>query len=212
MDDGITQQLREELAKLRQQLEETDLFKDIQALERIIRRRSKGFATVTTSEKPDRQVGPGRQEAITSVAMKDAAESYLRGKTAPVQTKDLFEALESQGITVPGDNPQNNLSAHLSRDSRFVSMGRNGWVLASSLEPQIGDVKLVAKQYVDSLTQETFEALRNDLTHSETIPATIDAEILRAARDFLGRNLIPTEKIEIRRAIAEAVDLRELIG
>jgi hypothetical protein len=212
MSDTITRQLEVELAALRAQLEELDIVKDIQALERIIRR-MKGEAGRAQAAFPvEKSPGSGRQVAATSVVMKEAAERFLRENPGPLQTKDVLDALTSQGIHVPGDSPQNNLSAHLSRDSRFLSLGRDGWVLASTVSPDEHSPKEAGEAYAATLDSEKVNEISNLLDASEDIPSDIDKALLGHARSELGRNLLEVEKRVLRSSFKNAVHMRALLG
>lgn len=212
MNDTITRQLEAELATLRAQLEELDIVKDIQALERIIRRMRGEGSRSPSSSTPDKPASHGRQEASTSVVMKDAAEDFLSGQTGPVQTKEIWDALAAQGIHVPGDNPQNNLSAHMSRDPRFVSLGREGWVLAARVPSDDSRAKAAGDSFATSLPATKIDEINKLLNETDDIPAEMDRALLGFARSELGRNLMESEKRALRSGFKEAMQLRSLIG
>lgn len=56
----------------------------------------------------------------------DRVREVLSEVKKPLKTRDLFNALIARGVHIPGKDPQNNLSAHLSRSIEFAS-GRDGW-------------------------------------------------------------------------------------
>lgn len=56
----------------------------------------------------------------------DRVREVLSEVKKPLKTRDLFNALTAKGVQIPGKDPQNNLSAHLSRSTEFAS-GRDGW-------------------------------------------------------------------------------------
>lgn len=88
--------------------------------------------------RPDeREAAPSRRaRSPERQAVIDAAATFLRGKPYPIPTRTVFEALQATGVYIPGNNPQNNLSAMLSnaRDI-FKSHGREGWTLAENENP-----------------------------------------------------------------------------
>lgn len=211
MDNAVTRQLESELATLKARLEEMEIFKDIQALERVIRRQRGEPQRPTAVQTKERQAGAGRQESSTSIAMKDAAEQILQLSADPITTKDLVDAVVESGIYVPGDNPQNNLSAHLSRDSRFLSLGREGWVLASAVKAQDEAMESISAQYVDRLSENDINVLDQAFSRSDDIPTNVDRNILHEARVALKRNLVESEKSVLRRAVRDAVERRRLI-
>ncbi len=61
--------------------------------------------------------------------MLERAAEFLKGKTEPVRTAEIFEELSERGFAIGGNSPQNNLSAMLSNSPLFVSHGRMGWTL-----------------------------------------------------------------------------------
>jgi DNA-directed RNA polymerase delta subunit len=212
MSDTITRQLEVELAALRAQLEELDIVKDIQALERIIRRMKGEAGRSQTASTTERPTASGRQVAATSVVMKDAAERFLRENPGPLQTKDVLDALSAQGIHVPGDSPQNNLSAHLSRDGRFLSLGRDGWVLASTVALDEQTSKEAGEAFAATVDSEKINEISNLLDASEDIPSEVDKALLSHARSELGRNLLEAEKRVLRSSFKNAVHMRALLG
>lgn len=212
MNDTITRQLEAELAALRAQLEELDIVKDIQALERIIRRMRGEGSRSQSSATSEKSAPQGRQEASTSVAMKNAAERFLSEQSGPIQTKEIWDALAAQGIHVPGDNPQNNLSAHMSRDPRFVSLGREGWVLATSIVADDNRAKEVGESFANSLPSTKVDEINRLLEWADDVPAEMDRALLGFARSEVGRNLMESEKRALRSGFKEAMQLRSLIG
>ncbi|MEH2473000.1 hypothetical protein V1281_005810 [Nitrobacteraceae bacterium AZCC 2161] len=76
---------------------------------------------------------PGRKPSPERVlAMKEAAE-FLKGKNEPVKTADIYAHIESLGIPIGGEDPQNNLSAMLNKAPEFQSHGRAGWTLVGGI-------------------------------------------------------------------------------
>lgn len=75
-------------------------------------------------------------DAPAAKSVADAAYAVLEKAGGAVRTSILYRLLLESGIAVPGKQPINNLSAHLSNDARFVSTAQ-GWMLRSpSLWPQ----------------------------------------------------------------------------
>ncbi|WP_153018931.1 hypothetical protein [Lysobacter capsici] len=77
------------------------------------------------SNSPVHVGGPVRHGEL-GVVIQDLVRKALKEAKKPLKTKELTDALEAMGFAIPGNNPQNNLSAHLSRSEEFVS-GRDGW-------------------------------------------------------------------------------------
>ena len=63
----------------------------------------------------------------------DAIDAILRAER-PMHRQDILARLEEQGVYVGGNSPINSLSAYLSQDARFVSIGRGQWRLADEPE------------------------------------------------------------------------------
>lgn len=73
-----------------------------------------------------RRSSPERQRAL------ELAEEFLGQATAPVKTSEIWNYIIKAGIVIPGENPQNNLSAMLSNSDRFRAHGRAGWTIAGN--------------------------------------------------------------------------------
>ncbi len=52
----------------------------------------------------------------------------------PLHRRQVYERLEEMGMTIPGQDPVNNVGAHLSLDPRFMSVGGGVWDLADPPE------------------------------------------------------------------------------
>lgn len=209
MPDKVTKALLEEIAQLRVELEATDLFKEIQALERIVARREaqNGEAAVTPDVTTSVTRGPFRLAIAAPISViKSRVEKLLEGVKAPVPIKEIYARLEAEGIVVPGDSPQNNLSAHLSRDENFTSWGRSGWTLASSIVPDVEKIADLASKYAADLPSELRQVAEVAIKRDDlTIPAEVDKELLQVARESLGRNLVAPEKHSLRNAFRAAI-------
>lgn len=77
-----------------------------------------------------RKQSPERQRALA------AARMYLIDKTSPTKTLEIYDHLLSQGLTIGGTDPVNNLSAALSHAAGFRSHGKAGWTLGSKESDQ----------------------------------------------------------------------------
>lgn len=161
-------------------------------------------AVTAASEAPRvvrRRVSPER-EKIT-----DAAKDYLRERSEPVPTREIYEYLQMLGIDVPGEVPQNNLSAMLSNSSEFLSQGRSGWLLRAAVDPVDDDIfDDVAETVVADLSSWELNDLQPDLQKGEPIPSAIDARLLGIARARIHRELEPSEKRTLRSAFKRAVE------
>jgi len=81
-----------------------------------------------------RNLSPGRAKAY------ELCKKALQGHTTPVRTRDLYDMIEENGVSLPGG--MNNLSSLLSRHPEtFKGYGRAGWTLkdaGNGAEPDSG--------------------------------------------------------------------------
>lgn len=197
--------LREERRRLTLALEATPEFKRLTAINEAINRVLHAYGA--DADEIPVEVGGGqvrRERSISpepSGTTRDAAYEVLRLKDShgPLPTRDLLRRLQQRGHEVSGTNPANNLSAQLSRDSRFVSFGKSGWDLRQSIT--FDPAKLL--EIVDSCWKELDgfdrESLRRYIDNAHTgLPPDIDAKLLTRARSQFERNLTNEEMAEVR--------------
>ena len=66
----------------------------------------------------------------------DEMKAIIEEAAEPVHYKVIYERLKLRGVRVPGTDPAKNVGAHLSGDSRFVSLGAGLWdIRARSKRP-----------------------------------------------------------------------------
>lgn len=139
MTEDFASLIRQEIEALERELSENTTYRRIKALRAALleyapteslRRRKNGVDAETPppvrGKRLVRKMSPERKKAIKF------AKEYLREKSTPIPTREVFKAMSLAGVTLSGKNPQNNLSAILSNSTSFVSHGRDGWVLAES--------------------------------------------------------------------------------
>jgi hypothetical protein len=198
MTDKVTKALLEELSLLRAKLQQTDIYKEIQILERMIARRHSQGDSVSSDDGSITMVESStaprlRPTPISQV--KARVIEMLAGSKLPISTKDIFTKLEAASIVVPGDSPQNNLSAHLSRDDTFVSWGRSGWTLATEVSPETEAVEKEVAHYVASLPTHELHKLKKQLDQGGEEQAELKKVLFQSARQTLRRNLIAQEEV-----------------
>ena len=66
---------------------------------------------------------------LTSKNLTEVAYHRLREVGEPVHRKALYDYLITQGLTIGGQNPVGNMTAHMSQDARFESVGDGHWGL-----------------------------------------------------------------------------------
>ena len=74
---------------------------------------------------------PLELETLPPKEARNQAMQILQDETKPLHYKEIYEHLLKRGIRVGGQMPAKNLGAQMSQDSRFVSLGRGMWGLAS---------------------------------------------------------------------------------
>lgn len=87
-----------------------------------------------TSRLPEvqfRRAREGARSGGTSNELRDAIYEILSTE-GPLHRGVILELLEEKGVKIPGNNPNNNLGAHLSIDPRFIIIRRGVWGLADS--------------------------------------------------------------------------------
>jgi hypothetical protein len=72
---------------------------------------------------------PGRKPSPERVRALEETKVLLNGRATPTKTADILGHLQEHGISIGGNDPQNNLSAMLYHSKEFQSHGRSGWTL-----------------------------------------------------------------------------------
>lgn len=72
------------------------------------------------------------QHRVPEGSLRDAMAEILAAE-GPLHRREIYERLVRLGVPIGGQDPINNLSAHLSLDSRFENVGVGVWQLT---EPQ----------------------------------------------------------------------------
>lgn len=65
----------------------------------------------------------------SAISFLDRAAEVLSNTRAGLHYRELVELLKADGVNVPGQDPGANLIAHLTRDARFVRVGRGTYGL-----------------------------------------------------------------------------------
>lgn len=68
-----------------------------------------------------------RPKEIGALIQEHAAK-HIKAAQRAMKTRELLELLDKDGVKIPGKDPMNNLSAHLSRSYNFTNT-RDGWIL-----------------------------------------------------------------------------------
>lgn len=200
MSSQLIKTLESQLASLKSELEATELYQNIKALERVISINREEGSTEASADSGEHSNRGGRGSSAVLTEMKDAALEFLEGLVNPVSTREILDQLNAHGINVPGENPANNLSAHMSRDSRFISWGRQGWTAADIVVADIPAMQDVAIELAANIPTHELDQIYAKLDAQGSIPNDIDSELLRRARDKLGRHLIDSERQALRKA------------
>lgn len=131
MSDELIVAVKNEIARLEAELEMDPRYLRIRELRKVLSLYVAPTASVASHPTSARSVGsrtrrhsaPERERALA------AAADYVRGKSEPTPTRDLYAHIESLGIPIAGGNPINNFSALISNSGLFKPHGRSGWTL-----------------------------------------------------------------------------------
>ena len=110
----VVEYLTEEVARLRQQRQ------NLQDIETKIQ------ATILHLAAHPRTNGSG---PATSKNLAEVAYQRLSREGRPMHRKLLYDYLIGAGVSVGGQNPVGNMTAHMSQDARFESVGDGSWGL-----------------------------------------------------------------------------------
>lgn len=131
MTHDFVMTLREEIKALEDELSSDPRFRKLQALRAALAMyeapQQRTGAMQASAAGPKREA---RRQSDDRVQALEIAASLLEGKSEPVPTRVLFDAVSAEGHVIGGREPISNLSAMLSRDERFQAVGRRGWLLA----------------------------------------------------------------------------------
>ena len=89
-------------------------------------------ATLGYFENPEAPETLPEQDAThPETSMGDAMEHIL-GSESPLHRREIYNRLLDMGVPVRGQRPIDNVSAHLSHDARFETLGDGRWALANA--------------------------------------------------------------------------------
>ena len=78
------------------------------------------------------------QKGTVKANVTNTAEAIIR-EGGPIHRRELLSLLDERGVIVGGEDTMANMSAYLSRDSRFVASGTGIWRLVEQQE-QAGEI------------------------------------------------------------------------
>jgi hypothetical protein len=70
---------------------------------------------------------PSPRQGEIGYLIEQATLRLLMETGEPLKTSEIHERLTKKGIEIPGKDPRNNLSAHLSRNDAFIRKGDGWW-------------------------------------------------------------------------------------
>lgn len=120
--------------RFRQNIEQSDDYRAMKALEDAIAKMSEPSPNVSTTTFAVGTSGPRPPRTTQS----EAAYIAIRTEGKPLSIAELLQQLEAVGVKVGGTNPKVNLSSTLSRDERFVPVywgGAPRWWLQEEYPP-----------------------------------------------------------------------------
>ena len=107
-----------------------ELIRRLEAEKLEIERQRDGLVTALRYlESSGETLAPPRQR--TEKGMRDAMAEIL-AEEGPMGRREIHDRLVRRGVYVGGNDPVNNVGAHLSIDDRFKNVGRGMWDLESS--------------------------------------------------------------------------------
>ena len=73
-------------------------------------------------------------------ALRDSIYEIL-SEQHPLHRRTIYDRLVERGVKVGGQDPVNNVGAHLSRDSRFRNVGRGEWDLDERYIERVNEIE-----------------------------------------------------------------------
>ncbi|TIO72180.1 MAG: hypothetical protein E5X74_33045 [Mesorhizobium sp.] len=140
----------------------------------------------------------------------ELARLFLRNRSGPTPTRDIYDHIVSNGGEIGGKDPVNNLSAMLSNSDDFQSNGRAGWTLA----PEGGQHASIDEQVYLDVSEDILAGLNRDeltsthswVTTNRKIPSDVDGHLLGRAREIVGRFLTDKESSTLRGVFTRALE------
>lgn len=131
-DDAYYQASIEQRERLRAKLEALPEYRQLQAVEAVIRAYEAIDASVQILKDVEREISPTRRassstnRALTGHGKKsgpiiDAAEKYLEEKGMRAQSGEIARVLMQQGVAITGKSPSAVVSSYLSHNDRFTN-------------------------------------------------------------------------------------------
>jgi DNA-directed RNA polymerase delta subunit len=78
-------------------------------------------------------------------SMRNEMVRVLEEAGEPLHYKEIHRRLVARGFRVPGERPENNVGAHISKDERFESLGKGMWGLKSWNRPDLNESHTYSK-------------------------------------------------------------------
>ena len=132
----------------------------------------------------------------------ELARLFLRNRSGPTPTREIYDHIVNNGGEIGGKDPVNNLSAMLSNADGFQSNGRAGWTVVpddGQQKPIDDHVYLdVTRSVLSDLTADELNHTYSWVTTNRKIPSDIDGHLLAEAREKVGRFLTDKETSTLR--------------
>lgn len=210
---SILDYLEEQRTRVIERLREVQDYLELEKLDRLIadqKGQVVGQDPSSSSTQIETVCSPKEpRELYSPLEIRDQVYRYLSQNGGPVPVGAILELLESKGVQIAGINPKANLSTLMSRDSRFHSNGRDGWVLAESIQP---DDQALARAVQGTFHEVSFdpelleEFNKHRSQYSYGLPHLIDRLLLERARRDLNRHLTDSEKHSARQKAREKLN------
>ena len=112
------------------------------------------------------------EETRKPASLRDAAYNILKEEGRPLTRQVVFDKITHMGIDIPGQQPLNNVTAHMSNDARIESLGNNLWALREWRQQHTKSGAAIVRQadsIVEEITSLSKEAAENVTLNREPI-------------------------------------------
>lgn len=155
------------------------------------------------------EMGSSEGAPTPPAELREMAHAILAERKEPVPTGELLSEIGARGGVVGGVNQRANLSTLLSRDGRFHSNGRDGWVLSLMIQPDQPSLDRAAKSLLldvrdDAALYDGFAL--HKAKYAFGLPKDVDRRLLEIASYNLGRRLTENEKHDVRGIARKLLD------
>lgn len=137
MSNDFASQLQREIAALEAELANDPRFLKLEKLREVLalynERETHSDDRAKNADRSDAPSGPPvRTPTPNRLQAESLSAQLLEGRDRPTPTREIYDYLLAHGVEIGGKQPTSNLSAILSKNDKFKSVGRSGWLLVYS--------------------------------------------------------------------------------